>query len=236
MGELRSSYNRLGRFVLILLISFFVCFPFSLVSEEEANSNEKQLEMLKEKKKMETLSEDSLIDITNGFDSAGSDTSPLLEEFTLRDGSQAVSYTSHIFRLILSLVFVVFLAYVVVKFMKKSKLFVVNDDAYLKLVAQLNIEQGKSIKVFTFGEKAYIVGVTSGSITKIAEIEDKVLIDAMNLKASETSKKEPSSFSKVFSNFFPMAKKSDVQDKDVFDDDFLKSQKERIKNMKLDDE
>lgn len=216
--------NEHAKFILVLLIFFFT-FPFFLISEENAV----------EEAQANVFTEDSPIDIAGESGNVDSKASPLLNDFTLKNETDTVSYTSHIVRLVLSLVFVVFLAYVVVRFMKKSKLFVVNDDAYLKLVAQLNIEQGKSIKVFTLGEKAYIIGVTSGSITRIAEIEDKVLIDAMNLKANEAPSKEASSFSSVFANFFP-AIKSTKTTEEVFNDGFLEKQQERIKNMKLDNE
>lgn len=215
------KYNKNTKFVLIF-ISFLI-FPFLLASEGE----------VVEQKKVETFTEDSPIDITNESNGGKDGTTPLLDDFTLRSEAETVSYTSHIFRLVLSLIFVVFLAYVVIRLMRKSKLFVVNDDAYLKLVAGLNIEQGKSVKVFTLGEKAYIVGVTNSGITKIAEIEDKVLVDAMNLKANESPSTEANSFSKVFSNFFPIAKSSKSSEKEVFDDEFLRNQQDRIKNMNL---
>lgn len=219
------KHNKHLKFILILFISFLF-FHFPLVAEEEGV----------EEKKIEAITEDSPIDITNESSGGNAKASPLLDDFTLKSEVEAVSYTSHVFRLVLSLIFVVFLAYIVIKLMKKSKLFVVNDDAYLKLVAQLNIEQGKSIKVFTLGDKAYIVGVTNNTITKIAEFEDKVLIDAMNLKASEKPASEATSFSKVFSNFFPTARSSKTTEREIFDDEFLKNQQERIKNMKLKNE
>lgn len=219
------KHNKHLKFILILFISFLF-FHFPLVAEEGGV----------EEKKIEAITEDSPIDITNESSGGNAKASPLLDDFTLKSEVESVSYTSHVFRLVLSLIFVVFLAYIVIKLMKKSKLFVVNDDAYLKLVAQLNIEQGKSIKVFTLGDKAYIVGVTNNTITKIAEFEDKVLIDAMNLKASEKPSSEATSFSKVFSNFFPTARSSKTTEREIFDDEFLKNQQERIKNMKLKNE
>lgn len=219
------KHNKHLKFILILFISFLF-FHFPLVAEEEWG----------EEKKIEAITEDSPIDITNESSGGNAKASPLLDDFTLKSEVEAVSYTSHVFRLVLSLIFVVFLAYIVIKLMKKSKLFVVNDDAYLKLVAQLNIEQGKSIKVFTLGDKAYIVGVTNNTITKIAEFEDKVLIDAMNLKASEKPNAEAISFGGVFSNFFPTARSSKTTEREIFDDEFLKNQQERIKNMNLKNE
>lgn len=223
-----TKYNKLGKFILILIISFLTFkFPFVLDSEEDVSSD---------KGKLEVFTEDTPIDITDRATGGNAEASPLLEESELINNSETGSYTSHVIRLILSLIFVVFLAYIVIKLMKKSKLFVVNDDAYLKLVAQLNIEQGKSVKVFTLGDRAYIVGITSNSITKIAEIEDKVLIDAMNLKASEIPKADAPTFSKVFSNFFPTAKPKKTVDEGLFGDEFLKSQQMRIKNMNLNTE
>ena len=219
------NYNKRLRFILILLVSFLF-FHFPLASEGE----------LTEEKKVETLTEDSPVDITDKSDNGDGKLSQLSEDFSLKNEVETVSYTSNVFRLVLSLVFVVFLAYIVIRFMRKSKLFVVNDDAYLKLVAQLNIEQGKSIKVFTLGDKAYIVGVTNNTITKIAEFEDKVLIDAMNLKASENPTSEATSFSKVFSNFFPTTRPSKPAESEIFDDEFLKNQQTRIKNINLKNE
>ena len=219
------NYNKRLRFILILLVSFLF-FHFPLASEGE----------LIEEKKVETLTEDSPVDIIDKSDNGDGKLSQLSEDFSLKNEVETVSYTSNVFRLVLSLVFVVFLAYIVIRFMRKSKLFVVNDDAYLKLVAQLNIEQGKSIKVFTLGDKAYIVGVTNNTITKIAEFEDKVLIDAMNLKASEKPSSEATSFSKVFSNFFPTTRSSKPAESEIFDDEFLKNQQTRIKNINLKNE
>ncbi|MGP1439026.1 MAG: FliO/MopB family protein [Treponema sp.] len=219
---MKSSYNGLVKFILVLLISFI---PFLLNCEVSNAVDEK---------KVESFTEATPIDITGEAEKKSDEaSSALLDEFTLKNGSETVSYTSNIFRLVLSLIFVVFLAYVVIKLMKKSKLFVVNNDSYLKLVAQLGIEQGKSIKVFTLGEKAYIIGVAGNNITKIAEIEDKVLIDAMNLNANDNYKAEVTSFSKVFSSFFPTVKQTKITEEKIFNDKFLKNQQERIKNMNI---
>lgn len=167
------------------------------------------------------------------------------DEFRLETASQELSYTSHVFRLILSLAFVLGLVYVVLRFIRPGRLFSANNDPYLKLVANLNIEQGKSIKVVTIGDKAYLVGVTGNNITKIAELDDKVLVDAMKLKAEGEEEHDGSSFTKVFSAFFPIKKsKNEEQNKETFNrtfgeslnDNLFKSQQERLQNISFQDE
>jgi len=58
----------------------------------------------------------------------------------------------------------------------------------------------------------------------------------MNLKASENPTSEATSFSKVFSNFFPTTRPSKPAESEIFDDEFLKNQQTRIKNINLKNE
>lgn len=176
------------------------------------------------------------VDITRDANKSGDYSDEI--EMRLNGASDASSYTWNILRLIFSLLFVLLLAYVAIRLMRRSRLFVPNDDAYLKLVANLNIEQGKSIKVFTLGDKAYVIGVTATNIAHIAELDDQVLIDAMNLKADENTMARSSSFAKVFSNMFSpnrRARQKKLEDA-IFDDSFLKKQQERLNNINIKEE
>jgi len=161
------------------------------------------------------------------------------DEFRLDTALQEGSYVSHVFRLILSLAFIVGLAYVVLRIMRRGRLFSANNDPYLKLVANLNIEQGKTIKVVALGEKAYIIGVSASNITKIAELDDQVLIEAMKLKAEGEAEPDSSSFTKIFASFFPSKMRREGQVLNTgafaesFNDNFLKKQQERLKNINI---
>lgn len=239
MEYLIEKYGyRSNLFVCILCVLLFssssiFLFSDSLTTEENPSGVKSEVADVESKEKV-PFSEKTPIDITTKADGEGG---RAVEEFRLNNDSDYSSYTSNIIRLIFSLIFVVALAYVVIRLMRKGgRFFVVNDDAYLKLVASLTIEQGKSIKVFTLGDKAYVVGVTGSNITKIAEIEDGNLISAMNLKADETMGAS-SSFSDVFSNIFPIKKAEKVVgESSSFDDEFLKAQQDRIKNINIIDE
>ena len=180
------------------------------------------------------IGEDTPIDITSDPKNTDTNSENTELEYKINNASDTSSYTSQIFRLLLSLAFVIFLAYIAIKFMKKGSLFSANNDPYLKLVANLNIEQGKSIKIFTVGDEAYIIGVTSSSITKIAQVENKELVDAMNLKADEAGEVDKNSFSKVFSNLFSPKKNPKKQENvATIDYTFLEAQQDRLKNISI---
>lgn len=129
-------------------------------------------------------------------------------------------------QLFLALLAVCILAYLVLKFLKKSSKFYGTDDPYLKNVASINIAQGKSIHVITLGEKAYIVGVTDSAINKIGELEDKNLVNAMNLENDKrtSSKKD---FASMLSAFIPSIKN---ETDNPIDKDFFTSQRTRLNN------
>ena len=50
-------------------------------------------------------------------------------------------------------------------------------------------------------DKAYIIGVTDSSINLITEVQDKELIDAMNLNAEQSANEKPKDFSTMLSMF-----------------------------------
>ena|GEM_PF-1106730 len=251
------GYRR-SSLVFCISLFFFFIFPFSsyanveggatkdaLTSSSSGNSSLESSSSSLDKTDTSTkpsdidgITEESPIDITGAEDATKrGDYSDELE-MRLNGASDTSSYTWNILRLIFSLIFVLFLAYVAIRLMRRGRLFVPNEDAYLKLVASLNIEQGKSIKIFTLGDKAYVIGVTASSVTRIAELEDKVLVDAMNLKADENTEGRPSSFAKVFSNMFSSNRKKEQKKLEdvIFDDSFLKGQQERLNNINIKEE
>lgn len=105
-------------------------------------------------------------------------------------------------RMIVVLVIVVVLIYGVLWFIKKKSNVVKTDDDYLRRAAYINIAPGKTIEVITLIDKAYLIGVTEDNITMLGEIEDKELIQAMNLNADKKANiKKPVNFSQVLDMF-----------------------------------
>ena len=119
-------------------------------------------------------------------------------------------------RMIVVLVIVVVLIYGVLWFIKKKSNVVKTDDDYLRRATYINIAPGKTIEVITLIDKAYLIGVTEDNITMLGEIEDKELIQAMNLNADKKANiKKPVNFSQVLDMFLVKGNKQ----KNVFSEE-----------------
>ncbi len=113
------------------------------------------------------------------------------------------------FRMILVLLIVVGLIYGVFWFIKHKSNAVKTEDDFLRRVAYINLAPGKSVEVVTLIDKAYLVGVTDSQINLLGEINDKELIQAMNLQADKNQKtSKPVNFSELLDMFTVKGKKS----------------------------
>lgn len=88
-------------------------------------------------------------------------------------------------KMIVVLLIVIILIYSVFYFIKKKSNVVKDEDDFLRRAAYLNIAPGKTVEVITLIDKAYLIGVTEDSISMLGEIDDKELIQAMNLNADK---------------------------------------------------
>lgn len=145
--------------------------------------------------------------------------------------SEAYSTFSVFIRMILVLIFVVALMYVIVRFMRNGLRRPENKDPFLRLVSSVSLSPGKSVQVFTLLDRAYIVGVSDSSVNLIDKIDDKDLIDSMNLYADKNENStRPKNFNDILALFMP----NSAENKNVFKRsaetaaDLLKKQRERL--------
>ena len=109
--------------------------------------------------------------------------SPTVTDATAVEGS---SYGIWFFiRTVLVLAVVLALIWGFFMFLKKASGTTDNSDPYLKKVASLTLAPGKFVFVVTLNSKGYLIGVSDNSVNLIAEVDDKELIDAMNLNAPQ---------------------------------------------------
>lgn len=128
-------------------------------------------------------------------------------------------------RMILVLIAIIGLIYGFVWLLRKTSAPKVKDDLYLREVANLTLSPGKSVRVVSLKDKAYIIGVTDSNINLIAEVEDKDLIDAMNLNAEESVSEKPKDFSTVLSMFSKSTSNTE---------NYLKQRRERFSDSEID--
>ena len=134
-------------------------------------------------------------------------------------------------RMIVVLAIVVALIYGVMWFIKKQAKLDDSKDEFLRQVAKVSVGPGKSVQVVTLIDKAYLIGVSDNSVNLISEVEDKELINAMNLYADkQKNTKKPRTFADVLEIFMPNGPK----EKSVFDEqnksfnEMSNKQRERI--------
>lgn len=141
------------------------------------------------------------------------------------------------FRMIFVLIAVVVCIYLVMSFMRrKMGGRATDDDTFLRKVAQVTIAPGKTVQIVTLLEKAYLIGVTDNSMDLLGEINDKELVDAMNLNADRNQKSSrPKNFGDVLSLFLNPKNSGATEGErkaSASISDFFKKQKEKLNNGK----
>lgn len=154
-----------------------------------------------------SVSEDSTL-LQDDYFSSNNETSNL----NLKQPSTAWTFI----KMILFLCLVVAAIYVVMWFFKKKVNNTKSDDNFLRRVSSLNIGPGKSVEIVTLLDNAYILGVTDSNINVIDQIEDKELIEALNLNFDKNQNvKKPMNFADVLDIFMP----NGPRNKNIYEDE-----------------
>jgi flagellar protein FliO/FliZ len=111
-------------------------------------------------------------------------------------------------RMVVVLALVVACIYGVMRFFRRGIKNAYASDPYLKRTASLTLSPGKTVHVITLDDSAFLIGVTDTAINLIGTVENKELVDAMNLHAEEESVTEkPKDFSQLLDVFNGKRKK-----------------------------
>lgn len=112
-------------------------------------------------------------------------------------------------RVLVVLFIVILAAYFVLLLLKKATRIEESDDPFFRLITTLNLGSGKNVVLLTLLDKAYLVGVSETAVSLIAEINDKDLIDSMNVYFDKNQNvNKPRNFSDILNIFLKSAKKS----------------------------
>ena len=154
-----------------------------------------------------SVSEDSTL-LQDDYFSSNNETSNL----NLKQPSTAWTFI----KMILFLCLVVAAIYAVMWFFKKKLNNTKSDDNFLRRVSSLNIGPGKSVEIVTLLDNEYILGVTDSNINVIDQIEDKELIEALNLNFDKNQNvKKPMNFADVLDIFMP----NGPRNKNIYEDE-----------------
>ena len=121
-----------------------------------------------------------------------------------QEDSRGNSNLGFLIKTILVLVLVIAAIYGLMWFFKKKNTVTQSDDDFLRRVSSLTLSPGKSVEIVSLLDHAYILGVTDSNINLISEIQDKELIEAMNLNFDKKQNvKKPMNFNDVLEIFMP---------------------------------
>ncbi|MDD5790317.1 MAG: flagellar biosynthetic protein FliO [Spirochaetia bacterium] len=132
----------------------------------------------------------------------------LPETVQTEKSSGALSTVWIFVKMIFALAVVIGISWGIFHFLKKSIKSENDSDPFLRKVSQLTLSPGKSVQVITLQDNAFLIGVSDEQINLIGKIEDKELVNAMNLYADTNSKVEkPRSFREILDIFMPGSSK-----------------------------
>ena len=186
-----NKFNLKGLFVL----SFLLVFAFNLHSQNQ-NSTETASPV---------QSEQSTQTSSRGFD-ISQDPSTI----QLGNNSSAVNPRTQetpstawlLIKMIFALAVVAGIAYLVIRMLKKNMKTANDNDPFLRKVSSIALGQGKSVQIVTIQENAYVLGVTDSNITLLGTLDDKQLINAMNVYNDRNENvTKPRSFAEVLDMF-----------------------------------
>ena len=183
------------------LLIFVILFGITNVFFSQDNNDSLNVE------KSISVSEDSTL-LQDDYFSSNNENSNL----NLKQPSTAWTFI----KMILFLCLVVAAIYAVMWFFKKKVNNTKSDDNFLRRVSSLNIGPGKSVEIITLLDNAYILGVTDSNINVIDQIEDKELIEALNLNFDKNQNvKKPMNFADVLDIFMP----NGPRNKNIYEDE-----------------
>ncbi len=177
-----------------------------------------------------------------------------VDESTLAIGSEAGTGTAggnvstgpntflYFVRMVLVLAAVLGAIYLIFRFVKKAGRPKAGSDSAIKVLATTSIGTGKALHVVNLGSKAYLIGSTENSVSLIAEVTEKDVVNDLVLKA-ETEKASPKmkDFGEVLNSLLPKRKpgaglnrrerEAAAKDQDGLSPEFLELQRERLKKL-----
>ena len=147
-------------------------------------------------------------------------------------GSGSLFSTWDIVRVVLILAAVICVIYAIFYALKKAGGGKFREDGIIRLIGSRSLGQNCAVHIIEAGAKYYLIGTSDGSVTHLADIDDKESVDEIVLKHPD-ERSGGKSFSDFFGSMFSRGpgKTPDVGRKLADNNKFMKDQVERLKKM-----
>ncbi len=139
------------------------------------------------------------------------------------------SIVPYFLRMVLVLGLVIAALYGLFALLKRSPRNNAATDAYLRVLASVNIAAGRSVHVVALGEKAWLLGSTDSSVNLISPVDDKEVIDALVLRAAASPETPRQDFLPMLLS--SLGKKGSRKATAADASDFFNRQRDRLKRF-----
>ncbi|HHV35330.1 MAG TPA: flagellar biosynthetic protein FliO [Syntrophomonadaceae bacterium] len=116
-------------------------------------------------------------------------------------------------RLVLSLLIVIVLAFLVIKFFQRQMPFT-RSGRWMRILDQVVIGQNRALLLTEIAGKIYVLGVTDHNITKLLEIDDASKVAQFSAEDLEAEEYSNSFWKKTLEHFFPGRGNNSIRSKD----------------------
>jgi len=162
---------------------------------------------------------------------------PAVDETTLAigdapagtSGGTSTSVLPYILRMVLVLGLILALIYGLYVVLRRSVRPPVVEDQYLRVLASTQLAPGRSVHVASIGKRAWVLGSTDSSVSLIAELDDRELIDTLELKALSSPQTQRRAFSDTLAQWLKPKKGVSGQASET--KDFFSRQRDRLKKF-----
>lgn len=136
-----------------------------------------------------------------------------------------------ILNIVVTLGVIVLIVYLVLKFLKKTVGAPVDDFGVIEIMASKGITQGIAIYIVRIGKDYYVMSSGDRGLNLIAKIEDKELIDILNVEKSNQARSVKEDFVDTLLSLF--RKKGEKQSKALSQGrlEFLRNQRDKLRNL-----
>lgn len=144
------------------------------------------------------------------------------------------SNLSYFIRMVLVLALILGAIWLVFRFMKKVGQPRHSGGDTIKVLAQASLGTGKAVHLVGLGGKAWLVGTADSSVSLIAEVDDRELLDELALKAATAEDAPRADFSSMLQGLLGKKKRSGTMGAaglDGLDAGYLAKQRDRLKKF-----
>lgn len=195
VGE--HTKNSINKIAAVAISLFLLCCGTSFLSAQDAGKNDGADKSITSNESTQNtpVTENTVVD-TGKADQ--------ISENTIIKSTSGGNGVWVFFKMILVLAIIIALIWLVFRFLKKSTQPGGKDDPFMRKVSSIALGPGKTVQIVTLIDKAFLIGVSDNGVNLISEIDDKELIDAMNLYADKNANtKKSRSFADVLDIFMP---------------------------------